>query len=74
MVCLGGGGQLGIYCHGKAQLIAKKLQLLGVFGITHAGNGVAGAQPASQNTGEHIDLIRAGDSNEQVGLLGPRLT
>ena len=65
-------GALGVDRHVYAQLALEHRQALVVFGIAHAGDGVARAQPLGDQAAEHIGLVARRRGNDDVGVLSAR--
>ena len=56
-----------------ADLLFDKVQLMAVGRVAHTGDGVAVARLSCEHTAQQVQLIRAGDCNEDIRLLHARL-
>ena len=57
----------------NADLLFDEVQLMAVGWVAHTGNGVAVARLFGKHAAEQVQLVRAGDCNEHIRLLDPRL-
>ena len=60
-------GLFGVNDHRKAQFLAHKAQLLFIFRVADARNGMAGVQLFGNQAGQDVDLIAVRCGNQQIG-------
>ena len=70
---LPGGGPLGIDDHGEAQFVPHEAELLFIFRVADAGDGVADAQLFGHQAGEDVQLVAGGGGDEELRLFHLRL-
>ena len=63
-----GGRQLGIDRHGQAEVFPHEHELLRVFGIAHARNGVLRAKLVRNKAAQHVAFVGRRGRHQQVGL------
>ena len=62
-----------VHDHRKAQGLPEEIRLAQIGGVPDAGNDVLGAQLPGRNAADHVGLVAAGGSHQQVGLGSSRL-
>ena len=63
-----GGGALGVHHHVQPHALLEQIDVLGVFGAPHAGDGVGAAQLPGDHAAEDIGLIGVGDRDQKIGV------
>ena len=66
---LGRGGHLGVDDGRDAGLLADEIQLVAVGRVAHPGDGVAAARLFGKHAAQQVQLVRAGNGDEHVGVL-----
>ena len=61
-----GGGFFGVDHHGKPQFLAHKPQLLFIFRVADAGNGMAGADLFGDQAGQNVDLVTGSGGQQKI--------
>ena len=73
VVDLPGGGHLGVDGHGEAQLVLEEVELAGVLGAAHPGDGVDIGHLVGHHAAQEVDLVAAGGGDEKIGGVDARL-